>query len=434
MKKHYLVAMLVIMIGISAAASDKNPGKKEYSFSEMSLNPAIVSSDDKVRVIIKDNSFQPSEITIAAGSKVEWHNQDEAQHTVVSDDPGSLPLSSGLIMPGKKYSFAFNTPGVYGYHCSIQKAMRGKIVVKGDSEADKGSKKGSASPSWSELPIGRVQTAAKGPLSTGSQSAGKSLQMQITNPAIASLPVYSAAQTAAVEASSQIDLQKFSSYYRMDAPESEAQLTSPAEIELNDLAPQMIYYGSDQKAVPYSQYQSYAASTGANSLWISGKSSWTQYAVVPIGSYLDMIAITPAGGYGNLYKIYPDATLDRNDYSFYPYNLIGFYASDLGEHQLFFNVDGQPSNVIVIYVVPYEQMQPSYGLASITIRSTWLRGYNLYVDGSYAATEGTTGEEDGVLTINVPGDQSHNIAIDGSGMTFSDSKYFQAGYAYQLNI
>lgn len=90
--------------------------------------------------------------------------------------------------------------------------------------------------------------------------------------------------------------------------------------------------------------------------------------------------------------------------------------------------------MIVIYVVPYEQMQPSYGLASITIRSTWLRGYNLYVDGSYAATEGTTGEEDGVLTINVPGDQSHNIAIDGSVMTFSDSKYFQAGYAYQLNI
>jgi len=213
MKKHYLVAMLVIMIGISAAASDKNPGKKEYSFSEMSLNPAIVSSDDKVRVIIKDNSFQPSEITIAAGSKVEWHNQDEAQHTVVSDDPGSLQLSSGPIMPGKKYSFAFNTPGVYGYHCSIQKAMRGKIVVKGDSEADKGSKKGSASPSWNELPIGRVQTVAKGPLSTGSQSAGKSLQMQITNPAIASLPVYSAAQTSAGEASSQIDLQKFSSYY-----------------------------------------------------------------------------------------------------------------------------------------------------------------------------------------------------------------------------
>ncbi|MGB7572006.1 MAG: hypothetical protein WBL87_09650 [Methanothrix sp.] len=59
MKKHYLVAMLVIMIGISAAASDKNPGIKEYSFSEMSLNPAIVSSDDKVRVIIKDNHFNP---------------------------------------------------------------------------------------------------------------------------------------------------------------------------------------------------------------------------------------------------------------------------------------------------------------------------------------------------------------------------------------
>jgi len=212
------------------------------------------------------------------------------------------------------------------------------------------------------------------------------------------------------------------------------ELTSPAEIDLDEASPQMIYFGASQKAVPYSQYQSYATSTGSNSLWISGSSSWTQYAAVPIGSHLDLIAITPGGGYGHLYQIYPDETMESSAHSFYPYNSIHFYAGQPGEHQLFFNIDGQPSNVIVIYVVPYQQIEPSYDLATITIRSTWLRGYNLYVDGSYMATEGTTGDEEGVLTINVPGDQSHNIAIDGSGMTFSDNKYFQAGYAYQLNI
>lgn len=442
MKKHHLVAMLIIMIGISAAVSDMGPGKEDYRLPEMNLNPAIVSSDDEFKVIIEDGSFQPSAITIPAGSKVEWHNQGEIQHTVVSDDPQSLPLSSGLIMPGKRYSFTFNTPGVYSYHCSIQEEMRGKIIVKADDEADEksddestgGLKKVFPAPSWSELPMSRGQSAAIEPLSTVSQSAGQGLQVQITNPAAGAIPVSSAAPTISSEASSRFDLQKFSPYYSMEASESGALLASPAEAELNDIAPQMIYYGSDQKAVPYSQYQTYAASTGSNSLWISGASSWTQYVVVPFGSYLNMIAATPSGGYGYLYKIHPDGTLDKSAYSFYPYNLIGFYADKLGENQLFFNIDGQPSNVIVIYVVPDEQIQPTSNLASITIRSTWQCGYNLYVDGSYAATEGTTGEEDGVLTINVPGDQSHNIAIDGSGITFSDYKYFQAGYAYQLNI
>ena len=92
MNKHYLIAVLVIIIGISAAASDK-PGKVDYSIS--GFNPEIVSSGDTEKVIIKDGSFQPSEVTIAAGDRVEWHNQDETQHTVVSDDQGSLSFSSG---------------------------------------------------------------------------------------------------------------------------------------------------------------------------------------------------------------------------------------------------------------------------------------------------------------------------------------------------
>ncbi|MDD1759668.1 MAG: hypothetical protein LUQ44_03590 [Methanothrix sp.] len=258
--------------------------------------------------------------------------------------------------------------------------------------------------------------------------------MQVAEPAMSILPVNRPVQDTASKDPRQIDLQKFSTYYSMASAGSETQLTSAAEIDFNEVAPETIYFGSAQKAVPYSQYQSYATSTGANSLWIAGSSSWTQYAVVPIGSYLNTIATTASGGYGYLYKIHPDGKLDKKAYSFYPYTQLGFYAGKLGEHQLFFNIDGQPSNVIVIYVVPYEQIQPSYDIASITIRSNWLRGYSLYVDGSYAATEGTTGEEDGVLTIDVPGDQSHNIAVDGDGMTFSDYKYFQSGYAYQLNI
>ena len=66
--------------------------------------------------------------------------------------------------------------------------------------------------------------------------------------------------------------------------------------------------------------------------------------------------------------------------------------------------------------------------------SSWLRGYDIYVDGSYQAREGTTNEPIGTVTINVPGNQYHNIAIDSNGFTFSDNKYFNSGYAYSLNL
>ena len=111
---------------------------------------------------------------------------------------------------------------------------------------------------------------------------------------------------------------------------------------------------------------------------------------------------------------------------------MGFHR--VRQHDIFEHAALLTDLQLTVTVRTFEIVVASYDSASITIRSNWLRGYSLYVDGSYAATEGTTGEEDGILTIDVPGDQSHNIAIDGDGMTFSDYKYFQSGYAYQLNI
>jgi len=55
---------------------------------------------------------------------------------------------------------------------------------------------------------------------------------------------------------------------------------------------------------------------------------------------------------------------------------------------LFFVIDGQPSNIVVLDVVAYQPPLPIYNYASITISSDWLRGYDVYVDGRYQATEG----------------------------------------------
>lgn len=440
MKRYLLAVILSVLISISGAVSESPGQQVGYNLGSLQFNQIVDPSISAIKVIIKDNSFQPPVSNVPVGATVEWHNQDSVQHTVKSDIQGLF--ESGALMPGEKYTFTFNAPGNYGYRCSFHPGMQGVITVTGtaaiaanSARSQNASIERSRPAAWSETPLssGELLMSADSQPERQSATAGSGLQLQL-NPAMEQSAGQASGQDLGL-VSSQAALQKFSQYYRSTSEAPEDQITSPTRIDLAEVQPTMLYFGSTQKAVPYTQYQSYALSTGMNSLWISGASSWTQYAVVPLGSMLNMITLSPGGGYGYLYEIYPDGRLDKNSYYFYPYNQIGFYADEIGQHQLFFNIAGQPSNVIVIDVVSYQPpVQPVYNLAAITISSAWLRGYNVYVDGSYQATEAMTGDPAGTVSINVPGNQYHNIAIDGSGLTFSDYKYFKSGYAYQLNV
>jgi plastocyanin len=436
MKRFVFILLLIFSISLSGADQ---------------MDRIADKSDQANTINIKDNSFQPSTLTVPAGTAVTWHNQDGVQHTVSSDKQDLF--DSGPLAPGKRYTFTFSNPGSYKYHCSIHPGMRGLVVVTGSAatkasgseltkmvslpsslqESAPGSEQevsGNAGKAfWSEKPLslsGGVLSA--GIVSGGMQGTSSSKSLQLN-------PNGAVDQNGSQASRSQSDLQQFSQYYRSTSQAPTDQLTAPTKIDLTGEEPAMLYFGSTQKAVPYSQYENYALTTGVNSLWIQGASSWTQYAMVPLGSMITMITTSPAGGNGYLYEVYPDGTLDKNGYYFYPYNQMGFYADEAGQHQLFFNLAGQPSNVIVIDVVPYQSpAQPVYSYAAVTISSSWLRGYDVSVDGSYLATEGWTGESDGIVTINVPGNQYHTISVNGDGFTFSDYKYFNAGYAYSLNV
>jgi len=93
--------------------------------------PAEVSAADG-RVVMNDQlKFDPSEITVAAGTKVVWHNDGYVQHDVTADN-GSFD-SKGLIDRGGEFSFTFSTPGDFTYFCSPHKdaGMKGVVHVTG---------------------------------------------------------------------------------------------------------------------------------------------------------------------------------------------------------------------------------------------------------------------------------------------------------------
>jgi plastocyanin len=79
-----------------------------------------------VEVAIQSFTFAPGELTIAAGTTVIWTNNDSAPHTVTADD-GSW--GSGRLSKGDTYSFTFEQPGTYPYHCNVHPLMTAAVIV-----------------------------------------------------------------------------------------------------------------------------------------------------------------------------------------------------------------------------------------------------------------------------------------------------------------
>jgi hypothetical protein len=198
--------------------------------------------------------------------------------------------------------------------------------------------------------------------------------------------------------------------------------------------------GQQQKAIAYSQMQPYAVFTGGNTLWIWGGISWAQYAQVPQGASMSLIAITPNSDSGNLFEIYPGGQEVVTDNIYFSgYTLIPFTADTAGQHVLLFVINNQASNAVIIDVLPYYP-GPIYqepivsGNAKININSDWLKGYKVYVDDILQFTEGEGGIPDGKCSFVVSGNTNHKLAIKMGGYYYSQTKYFASGREYTLMI
>jgi plastocyanin len=78
-------------------------------------------------VTIQNFAFTPASITVPKGTTVTWVNEDSANHLIVSDTQGTF--TSNSLPKGAKYSFKFDTPGTYPYHCSLHPSMKGTVIV-----------------------------------------------------------------------------------------------------------------------------------------------------------------------------------------------------------------------------------------------------------------------------------------------------------------
>jgi LPXTG-motif cell wall-anchored protein len=102
------------------------------SMAAMLISVPAASAQDDMTVSIQDFFFDSGQLTVAPGTTVTWVNKGQAPHTTTADDG---TWDSGTLQPGEDFSFTFDQPGTYTYHCSIHPDMTASVKVSGGGEA-----------------------------------------------------------------------------------------------------------------------------------------------------------------------------------------------------------------------------------------------------------------------------------------------------------
>jgi plastocyanin len=78
-------------------------------------------------VWIQGMAFNPSTITVAAGTTITWTNKDAVTHNVISNTTGLFESPS--LGANGTFSKTFNTMGTFGYKCTFHPTMTGTVIV-----------------------------------------------------------------------------------------------------------------------------------------------------------------------------------------------------------------------------------------------------------------------------------------------------------------
>jgi plastocyanin len=125
---HWVILIAVVALFIGTAGCT--------SYSQVSPAPTTTPIEipgTPTTVTIQNFAFSPAVITVPRGTTVTWVNQDSASHTIISDAQGSVAqgalFTSNSMANGASYSFKFDNPGSYPYHCSIHPTMKATVIV-----------------------------------------------------------------------------------------------------------------------------------------------------------------------------------------------------------------------------------------------------------------------------------------------------------------
>ena len=90
---------------------------------------AAVLADDANTIVQNGRAFHPNEITIAAGTTLDFSNQDDFLHQIYVDTEG-FNYDSAEQEPGQVFHITFPTAGTFAVRCHIHPKMLLTVHVK----------------------------------------------------------------------------------------------------------------------------------------------------------------------------------------------------------------------------------------------------------------------------------------------------------------
>jgi plastocyanin len=84
-------------------------------------------TEGDAQIVISGSSFGEP-ISVAAGTTVTVRNDDSFTHTWTSDEG---VFDSGGLSQGDTFSFTFDEPGEFSFHCEIHTSMQSSVTVTG---------------------------------------------------------------------------------------------------------------------------------------------------------------------------------------------------------------------------------------------------------------------------------------------------------------
>jgi plastocyanin len=125
MTKRIVAAVLVTaaLAGCGDDSSDSKPAAPEKTAAGGGSAPKSVDAT------MKGFEFEPAEITVAAGGKVTWTDEDSANHNV-KFKTGGAPKGIDNLQQDQSASITFDKPGSYAFVCTYHPNMQGTVTVK----------------------------------------------------------------------------------------------------------------------------------------------------------------------------------------------------------------------------------------------------------------------------------------------------------------
>lgn len=117
--------VVLVLIPVALLVSACSGGDTGTSTTAASATTA--AADAGAEIVISGFSFGEA-ISVAVGQPVTVRNDDATAHTWTSDDG---LFDSGTLAQGEEFTFTFDEPGEFSFHCEIHPSMVGTITVTG---------------------------------------------------------------------------------------------------------------------------------------------------------------------------------------------------------------------------------------------------------------------------------------------------------------